>query len=69
MSARQLAERLGVWPQTLTRWEDGTTRPALPQRTLALALWAIDHGAPWWNVEEELIGGNGNEGSNDAGDQ
>ena len=44
MTQAQLAGRLGVPQSTVSHWETGKYRVAHP-RMLALALWALEHGA------------------------
>jgi transcriptional regulator with XRE-family HTH domain len=39
----ELAAQLGLDRATIYRWEHG--RRGIPGRLLALALWAVDHGA------------------------
>lgn len=44
LSQAQLGVQLGADRQTIARWEAGTLRIRHP-RTVALALWALAHGA------------------------
>ena len=52
LSQTELGERIGIRQPTISSWEQGHTIVGNP-RMLALALWALEHGA---GEEEEEHG-------------
>ncbi len=55
-SQRELARRLGVSEMNIYRWETDAAKP--PWSLLAFSLWALDHDAPWHEIEQEVFGTN-----------